>query len=89
MDLKTYLSPRGRTNELALAMRVSASLITQWAGGKQIAQERCPDIERATLGAVPCETSRPDVTWHRIKDKAWPWHPAGRPLIDVTAKEGV
>lgn len=30
-----------------------------------------------------CEELRPDV-WHRVPDKSWPWHPKGRPLVDVT-----
>ena len=47
--------------------------------------DRCPAIERATEGRVPCETLRPDVRWVRVSDPAWPWHPQGRPLIDVTA----
>lgn len=45
---------------------------------------RCPGIERATLGQFPCEKTRPDISWHRVPDPTWPWHPAGRPLIDVT-----
>jgi hypothetical protein len=47
-----------------------------------IPADRCPAIERATSGAVTCETLRPDVTWSRIPDPSWP-HPAGRPVIDV------
>lgn len=46
--------------------------------------ERCPDLERALEGRVTCEGLRPDVTWHRVPDVDWPWHPQGRPLIDVT-----
>ena len=45
--------------------------------------EHCPDIERTRGGKLPCEQLRPDVRWHRVADAAWPWHPAGRPLIDV------
>ncbi len=47
-----------------------------------IPADRCPAIERATMGAVTCETLRPDAAWSRIPDPAWP-HPAGRPVIDV------
>lgn len=45
--------------------------------------ERCPGIERASGGRLLCEQLRPDVRWHRVPDAAWPWHPEGRPLIDV------
>jgi DNA-binding transcriptional regulator YdaS (Cro superfamily) len=47
-----------------------------------IPADRCPAIERATLGAVTVEVLRPDAAWSRIPDPAWP-HPAGRPVIDV------
>ena len=46
--------------------------------------ERCPEIERASAGRLVCEDMRPDVVWHRLPDPDWPWHPQGRPLIDVT-----
>lgn len=44
--------------------------------------DRCPDIERATDGRVPCEELRPDVRWQRVPDPTWP-HPDGRPCLDV------
>jgi DNA-binding transcriptional regulator YdaS (Cro superfamily) len=47
-----------------------------------IPAERCPQIERATTGAVTCEALRPDVAWTRVPDPDWP-HASGRPLIDV------
>ena len=53
-------------------------------GWKQIPAGHCPVIERALGGAVTVEEMRPDVQWHRVKDKSWP-NPAGRPLIDVIA----
>lgn len=52
------------------------------SGRRQTPPERCPLIERATAGTVTVEQLRPDVTWSRIPDPAWP-HPAGRPVIDV------
>ena len=53
-----------------------------------IPPERCPAIERATEGAHTVEALRPDVTWSRIADPAWP-HPAGRPVIDVARPAAV
>jgi DNA-binding transcriptional regulator YdaS (Cro superfamily) len=36
--------------------------VHQWARGiRPIPAERCPDIERATGGAVTCEELRPDL----------------------------
>lgn len=51
---------------------------------RPVPEERCPSIERATNGQVSCEELRRDVAWHRVPDKAWPWHRRGRPTIDVT-----
>lgn len=49
-----------------------------------IPAERAPALEAATEGRYPVEQICPRVRWHRVPDAAWPWHSAGRPLIDVT-----
>lgn len=58
--------------------------VTEWRR-RGIPPDRCPVIERASEGKVFCEELRADVRWHRVPDAAWPWHPQGRPLIDVSA----
>lgn len=63
MDLRTYCSPRGRTKQLACTLQVSASLVTQWCGGKPVAAERCYAIEQATGGAVRRWDLRPNDWW--------------------------
>lgn len=64
MNLKNFVSERGRVSWLASQIKVPVSLISDWANGKRpIPAERCPDIEQATGGAVVCETMRPDVNW--------------------------
>ena len=73
----------GSAASLARALSVSPSMVTQWMRGiRGIPADRCAGIERATSGAVTCETLRPDVAWARIPDASWP-HPLGRPVIDV------
>lgn len=68
MKLSVYLKEeRGRTTALAAALNVSGSLVTQWAAGKSVAAERCPEIEIATAGKVTRRDLRPD-DWQRI----WP-----------------
>lgn len=52
---------------------------------RRVPGEKCPSLEKATAGAVPCEELRPDLPWFRIKDRLWP-HPGGRPLLDVAAE---
>lgn len=79
------LAPRGEAARMAEALCVQYALVAQWASGvRQVPAEHCPAVERATAGAVTCEEMRPDVRWHRVRDRKWP-NPAGRPLIDVSA----
>lgn len=84
MNIQAFLAaaPRGTAASIARALGVHPVMVSQWAAGKQIATEQCPQIERATAGAVTVEEQRPDVRWHRVADAEWP-HPDGRPLIDV------
>lgn len=67
MDLNTYLTDR--TNKaLAEAVGVSQVMISQWkTGARRVPAEMCPDIERATGGAVRCEDLRPDVDWAYLR----------------------
>lgn len=75
----------GSQAALADAIGVKQPTISEWVrGDRPLPFERCSDIERATAGAVTCEALRPDLAWSRIRDKAWPWHPEGRPVLDVT-----
>ena len=86
MTLEDYINAeRGRGGILASALHVPPELLSQWkTGARRVPADRCPAIERATAGAVACETLRPDVAWQRIPDSDWP-HAAGRPCIDVAA----
>lgn len=68
---------------VARLMKCKSPSVIEWRR-RSIPAERCPALEEATGGRYPCERLRPDVRWHRVTDPDWPWHPAGRPLIDVT-----
>jgi len=63
MNLHQYLSKDGvSAKSLSICLGVSDVLISQWKTGvRQVPAERCPDIERATVGAVTCEELRPDL----------------------------
>jgi DNA-binding transcriptional regulator YdaS (Cro superfamily) len=77
MDLSEYLkAERGRTGELAAMLSVSGSLVTQWASGKAVSAERCPEIERATAGAVTRRDLRPDDWWLIWPELVTAEHPA-------------
>lgn len=86
MDLKTYVDlERGRQSLLASQIDAQPQLVWQWVSGtRPVPADRRPDIERATSGTVSCEELGDDTRWARIPDKSWPWHPKGRPVIDVT-----
>ncbi|MGL4526326.1 MAG: Cro/CI family transcriptional regulator [Aestuariivirga sp.] len=88
MTPSDYFQPRtGRYAAVARALGVSESLVMQWARGKPAPHERCPQIEQATQGAVTCEEMRADLSWMRVPDESWPWHPGGRPLFDPVETE--
>jgi len=72
----------GGPTAVARLMGCKPPSVIEWRK-RGIPADRCPAFERATEGAAPCETLRPDVPWHRVLDADWPWHPQGRPLIDV------
>jgi hypothetical protein len=60
--------------------------VSEWRT-RGIPPERCPDIERGFEGRYHCEAMRPDKVWYRVADPDWPWHPEGRPLLDVAARK--
>lgn len=74
MMLKAYTSDkRGKTAGLAKKLGVPAALVSQWAtGARQIPAERCPEIEKATLGVVRCEDLRPDIDWAYLRGSQLP-----------------
>lgn len=75
-------SKSGTQAELARLIGVSPAVVNQWLKSiRMVPDEKCPDIERVTKGAVRADQLRPDVRWSRLKDADWP-HPEGRPVID-------
>lgn len=76
------ISDLGGVSAVARMVGCKPPSVMEWRK-RGIPADRCPTIERASLGKVACEQLRPDIAWHRVPDAAWPWHPEGRPLIDV------
>jgi len=79
MDIITEL---GGPAAVARMVGCKPPSVVEWRS-RGIPPDRCPAIERGAQGQVHCERLRPDVRWHRVPDPNWPWHPDGRPLIDV------
>ena len=72
----------GGASALAAKINVSPQVVSNWrARGVPAAQ--CPLIEKATGGAVTCDELRPDLSWGRLPDLEWHYHPQGRPVLDV------
>lgn len=69
MNLNEYLSKPGLAADLARSIGVSAVLVSQWKNmSRPVPAERCPEIEKATGGAVRCEELRPDVDWAYLRN---------------------
>lgn len=52
-------------------------------GFKSLADGLCVAVEAHSRGQLRCETLRDDISWRRVPDADWPWHPEGKPLIDL------
>jgi len=62
--VKKAVDAVGGVTALAKHLHVTPPTVHQWISGvRPIPAERCPQIERATGGAVRCEELRPDVDW--------------------------
>lgn len=88
MDLNDYFNRPSAESMVAFAREIGVNVdqVRQWRHryeGRRPMPETCAEIERATGGLVPCEALRDDITWARIRDKTWKWHPDGRPVHDV------
>jgi hypothetical protein len=73
----------GGTAVVARLVGCRSPSVSEWRHKGVIPQDRCPLIERGTEGKFHCEVLNPEVPWLRVADPAWPWHPEGRPVIDV------
>lgn len=54
---------------IARLFGISVQAVSKWVK-KQVPAERCPEIEKATNGAVTCEDLRPDVDWAYLRRPA-------------------
>ena len=83
MTLNDWLEAQelGARRRLAEAVGAHAADMSFWANGtRAVPAHRCLAIERATAGEVTAEELRPDLTWVRVADEAWPH---GKPVLDV------
>ncbi|MDP3139828.1 MAG: YdaS family helix-turn-helix protein [Burkholderiaceae bacterium] len=88
MNLDDYLSRPNCESMAAFArdLGLNTDQVRQWrhgTDGRRPSPENCAVMERHSSGLMTCEDLRPDLEWHRVTDKAWPWHRKGRPVLDV------
>jgi DNA-binding transcriptional regulator YdaS (Cro superfamily) len=71
--IQRAISHFGSQAAMAARLEVSQPTISEWLrGDRRVPAERCPQIERATEGAVRCEELRPDVAWDVLRMQAAP-----------------
>ena len=59
--------------------------VEAWVRQGYVPPTQCPRLEAVTRGRYTCEQlSAKGVNWARIPDALWPWHPQGRPVVDVS-----
>lgn len=77
-------------SDLARKLHVSPQFVGQvLTGARPLPEAKAARCEYLTGGLVSCEKLRPDVAWHRVSDQTWPWHKAGRPMVDVSVGMGL
>lgn len=58
----------GGQASMARYLGVSPPTVNQWISGtRPVPTGQCPEIEKATSGAVTCEELRPDVDWAYLR----------------------
>lgn len=63
----------GSVTKMAQNLGVSPQAVCFWRDGKRrIPADKCPDIERGTVGRVTCEALRPDVDWGYLRSTHQP-----------------
>jgi DNA-binding transcriptional regulator YdaS (Cro superfamily) len=67
---KKAIDAVGGVNALAGLLQLRQNVVSNWLLRERVPAERCPDIERVTLGAVTCEELRPDVDWAYLRGTA-------------------
>lgn len=59
----------GSQSALAGAIGRVPQVVNNWVRRGNVPAESCPEIEKATKGAVLCEDLRPDVDWAYLRGR--------------------
>lgn len=75
----------GSQAAMAAALGVKQPTVSEWLTGERpVPDTQCVELERLMEGRLHVEALRGDVKWRRVADAGWPWHPDGKPLVDVS-----
>jgi len=67
-NIQKAMAILGGPTKAAVILHVTPQAVCFWRDGKRrLPAEHCPAIERATHGAVRCESLRPDVDWAYLR----------------------
>lgn len=77
----------GGTTAVADFFAIKSPSVSEWRSRGVIPDDKlmllAPWAEQVTDGEWKCEDIAPHVTWRRVRDRTWPWHAQGKPLVDV------
>lgn len=76
MELKTFIRavPRGARDDFAIRCGTTLKYLRQVAyKAKPCSAELAIAIERESRGAVTVEEMRPDLSWHVVRGRVYPW----------------
>lgn len=65
--IQTAIDHLGSQSALAKAIGVAPQVVHNWVVRGNVPAEWCPEIEKATGGAVRCEDLRADVDWAYLR----------------------
>jgi hypothetical protein len=82
MNMKLLIKKLGGPRRISEICECKPPSVYSWV---RIPVDRCPALELASNGDVKVDEMRPDVTWERKEDPAWP-HKEGRPLVDYSKR---
>lgn len=81
----------GGTSAVAEFFDIKPPSVSEWRARGVIPDDKlmllAPRAEQVTEGKWKCEDIAPHVTWRRVRDRSWPWHARGKPLVDVMPTE--
>lgn len=85
--IQSAIEISGSVKLLSHSLGVTPQAVCFWRDGeRKIPADKCPLIERLTLGVVRCEVLRPDVEWGYIRGTSAGMADSGAPALEVAVQ---